>query len=66
MQTQAFEAPLLSDCNSNSSGRDIAKRVGDLRVQYGSFQDGSDSQMKLAFADPEEVRRPQQGAHFDM
>lgn len=32
---QAFEAPLLHECNSNSSGNEIAKSAGQMAVQYG-------------------------------
>ena len=27
---------MLQSCNSNSSGRDIAKQMGEIQVQYGA------------------------------
>lgn len=61
---QAFEAPILSDCNSNSSGRDMAKGVGTARARYGAIRDNG--KLKLAFADPSHVERPWEHARFDI
>lgn len=37
---QAFQSPLLDDCNSNSSGRDLAKSsIGETRIRYGAARD---------------------------
>lgn len=38
---QAFDAPLLVDCNSNLSGREVAKSMGDQVVRYGVVEDFS-------------------------
>lgn len=65
--SQAFEAPLLSDCNSNSSGWDIAKSVGDTEVQYGAVRDGGfPGPTKLAFAYPSIVGSPQKDSQFNI
>ncbi|KAK5174616.1 Serine carboxypeptidase 3 [Saxophila tyrrhenica] len=48
---KAFEAPLLAGCHSNSTGRDLARAVGDMPVKYGS--EGSD---ELAFVSPKPFR----------
>lgn len=65
--SQAFESPLLADVNSNSSGRDLAKQVGEVRVRYGSTaQHGLSKKSKLAFANPMLVECPEKGATFDL
>lgn len=70
---KAFEAPLLSECNSNSSGRDIAKTGRNVLVQYGStnantmqdkFADGSAK--KLAFGGKGSVSLPRRDTHFEV
>ena len=74
---KAFEAPLLSDCNSNSSGRDIAKTVGTVTIKYGVVKNGASAVSsyvkmlsgsrdcsKLAFADPSMVDTPQAGTDY--
>ncbi|KAK5173253.1 uncharacterized protein LTR77_001934 [Saxophila tyrrhenica] len=50
---KAFEAPMLAGCHWNSSGRDAARAVGDVRVQYGFTGPlpGPES-TKLAFMHP--------------
>ena len=68
---QAFEAPLLSECNSNSLGRDIAKDIGHVRVQYGVTENGigspdADIKKKLAFANPAVVEHPQNNSRFNV
>lgn len=65
---QAFEAPLLADCNSNTSGKDISKTVGETQVQYGATQMllGATKVTKLSFANPDFVRYPEEGSRFDM
>ena len=66
-ERQAFESPLLVDCNSNSSGRDIAKFVGEPEIRYGAKRGShSDEKTRLAFADPAAVHSPQKGERFDV
>ncbi len=33
---QAFEAPLLQECHSNSTGNEIVRTVGATKVLYGT------------------------------
>ena len=62
---QAFEAPMLSGCNSNSAGRDIAQaQTCSPHVQYGATR--VDGGVKLAFANPALVERPWENARFDV
>ena len=62
---KAFGAPMLSNCNSNASGRDIAKAdVGATRVQYGASQ--ANGRMRLGFANPARVERPRESVDFDV
>ena len=60
---------MLQNCNSNSSGRDIAKQMGEVEVKYGAQRrnlvDGSGSVTLLAFANPLHVGQPQQDLRFD-
>lgn len=70
---KAFEAPLLSDCNSNSSGRDIAKAAGNVEVQYGatngSMRHGKDTDSvvtRLAFGEQGFVNPPKKDTHFEV
>ena len=57
---QAFESPLLTDVNSNSSGRDLANTVGEVRVRYGAtHQYGMPEKTKIAFANPIVVKQPE-------
>ncbi|KAK5175091.1 uncharacterized protein LTR77_000228 [Saxophila tyrrhenica] len=47
---KAFEAPMLAACDSNSTGRDAAKAMGDVRVDYGFSIDAAGLETtKLAF-----------------
>lgn len=62
---KAFESPILDQCNSNSSGRDIAKVLGEIRLQYGATK-SADKNTALAFASPELVDRPVKDARFDV
>ena len=66
MTGQAFEAPLLSASNSNCSGRDVAKTVGDMRVQYGATTSSFQGPVRLAFANPDQVIRPIRHQLFDL
>lgn len=70
---QAFEAPSLSQCNSNSTVKDLAKSVGDVKIRYGVIatgvaNGGSDGPgaKKLAFANPQEVCQPVDKLRFDV
>lgn len=60
---QAFESPLLADCNSNCSGRDMAMKMNELELQYGvvAYDDQATGDAKLAFADPKVVEKPRSG-----
>jgi hypothetical protein len=65
--SQAFESPLLTDVNSNSSGRDLARNVGEVRVRYGATsQYAMPEKTKLAFGNTAAVVRPEKGARFDL
>jgi hypothetical protein len=59
---------MLADCNSNSSGKDISKAVGDTQVQYGATQLllGATMVTKLSFANPNSVGHPEEGSRFDV
>lgn len=58
---------MLSDCNSNSSGRDLAKATRDFNVKYGMMHSKSTSEkFKVAFGDPDVVSAPQKEMRFDM
>jgi hypothetical protein len=59
---------MLADCNSNSSGKDISKAVGDTQVQYGANQVllGATKLTKLSFAHPNFVGHPEEGSRFDV
>lgn len=61
---EAFDSPLLDQCNSNSSGREIAKVQSDTRLRYGVTK-STDKTTVLAFARPELVDRPVKDAKFD-
>lgn len=57
---------MLADCNSNSSGRDLAEAAGDAKVKYGAVGAGHKSeQTKLCFGNPEDVECPENGMRFD-
>lgn len=67
---KAFEAPLLTDAHSNSSGNDIAKIARDVPIRYGATGIASDEMpdyeaKKLAFADPNLVYRPLDSFRFE-
>ncbi|KAK5174964.1 uncharacterized protein LTR77_000100 [Saxophila tyrrhenica] len=47
---KAFESPMLANCNSNTTGRDLAKAVGGHRVRYGVGM-GLHGESKIAFGD---------------
>lgn len=59
---------MLAGCDSNASGRDLAKCVGDMELGYGSVNeivgDKYTGTWKLAFAHPRALERPQNGAQF--
>lgn len=65
---QAFESPLLADCNSNSSGGDIARKAGETPIRYGviASEDQTKAGVKLAFADPAVVEKPRSGMLIDI
>jgi hypothetical protein len=63
---KAFEAPILADIGSNSSGREIARRKGGCPIQYGcKLNSGTchrqEDRTHLAFADPGAVVKPSAG-----
>lgn len=62
---KAFQSPILDQCNSNSSGREIAKGIGETRLQYGAKY-SMDKDIALAFARPELVNRPVKEVRFDV
>lgn len=62
---QAFDAPLLAQVPSNSSGREIADLEGSRKVRYGALDDeteaevpSSERQERLVVEDPHNVRKP--------
>ena len=66
-EEKAFESPLLADCNSNSSGRDVAKFVGEKSIRYGVVKSSPHGEKtRLAFADPGSVGLPRKGERFDV
>ena len=66
LSSQAFDSPMFANCNSNSSGRDVAKEMVDVDVQYGSREVGAPGDsVKLTFSDPRTVKQPVKGARFD-
>jgi hypothetical protein len=58
---------MLRDLNSNCSGRDLARAVGEVEVQYGERSADSDAETGrlLTFAKSEKIRRPAQGMVFE-
>lgn len=64
---QAFEAPILSQCSSNSSGREMAKLIGSERIRYGVVQrDACGGATKLAFASSGLAKPPSRGCALDV
>jgi hypothetical protein len=61
---KAFEAPMMSDCNSNSTARSIAKGMGDLPVKYGCDTSTVQVDSRLLFGSPGDVFRPQTNSRF--
>jgi hypothetical protein len=63
---KAFNAPILAPANSNSSGRDLANELGDLRMKYGAVIADPDEESKpmLTFADPDKTLRPASRTRF--
>ena len=60
-----FESPLLPDVNSNLSGRDLARTVGEVRVRCSALrQYGMPKKTKIAFANPVIVDRPHSSPSF--
>lgn len=64
---QAFEAPLLQECHSNSTGNEIVRTVGATKVLYGTtgIVANADSARKLALTQASIARSPTQGTNFD-
>lgn len=57
---------MLSDCNSNTTGRDIANAVGKTEVKYGVIAtDTSGEKTKMGFGDPTTVSLPWKGMRVD-
>lgn len=64
-KSQAFEAPILQDVNSNSSALEIANECVNMRVKYGSKVAREPGKgHKLAFGETDEIQRPSQGSLF--
>ena len=64
---QAFGSPLLADCNSNCSGRELAKSTGSRSVRYGAARPTrADGTRTLGFADSSTVEKPARGMQFDV
>ena len=61
---------MLADCNSNSSGRDIAKKLGEVPVRYGVADTveecGESGSTKIALSSPETVKAPTDGSRFSV
>ena len=64
-QDQAFDSQLFMDFNSNSSGRDIVKAVGDVELKYGACKFGPKSEL-LKFANPNIASTPIRGSRFEL
>lgn len=66
--SQAFQSPLLAECHSNSSGRDLAVKMKDIITQYGfAGSDGSEKgEARLVFGDPSVVEKPRTGMLIDI
>lgn len=63
---KAFESPMLAECNSNSSGRELAEAVGSVRVRYGVVSnDAVNGKAKLAVASVDLASPPKAGMRFD-
>jgi hypothetical protein len=62
---KAFDSSELKECNSNSTGRDIARVVGERRVRYGAVSSGPEGKSeKLMVGHADWTVTPAQGAHF--
>lgn len=56
---------MLADHHSNCTGRDLARKIGNVRVRYGAISsDGMSEGSKVAFGDPLTVRSPRRGETF--
>ena len=63
----AFGSPLLADCNSNCSGRELVKSTGSRRVRYGAKRPTrADGTRTLGFADSSTLEKPARGMQFDV
>lgn len=67
---KAFEAPLLANCPSNSSAKEVAKTTGEVAIRYGAIGGAyqgvvGQNAEKIAFADASVVHRPRKGVQFD-
>lgn len=58
---------MLSGCNSNVTGRDIAQILGEKEVKYGVVGTNDvDKTTKMAFGDATLVTTPKSGMLFDV
>jgi hypothetical protein len=55
---KSFESPLLEACNSNSSGRDLAKKEGKVWIRYGEKQSQYGRHAKLGFGVADTINEP--------
>jgi hypothetical protein len=66
---QAFESPMLEDCHSNSSAREMAKVVGSTRIRYGAKGEDAlgktEIRRRLAFAHPDVSEQVTSGERID-
>jgi hypothetical protein len=62
---KAFDSPELRECNSNSTGRDIARVMGEWRVRYGAAPAGLEGKSeKLMISHADSTVKPAQGGYF--
>ena len=63
---KAFRSPILAECGSIATGRDLASSVRDVPIQYGSTRDPENEKTRLAFADTRFVDPPRKGERFEL
>lgn len=63
---KAFGAPLLAECNSNATIKEIVQSVKEKHVKYGvrEMDDSGDNASMLQLASGNEVYTPRSGAAF--
>lgn len=58
---------MLAGYNSNSSGRDLANKIGEVEVKYGAIRAAEmGEQTRITFDQPERIDDPKNGMQFDV